>query len=268
MSWQQPPVVSTQRGVSVPAIVIVGLGVVGIALWLFVLDFAGTGDFKFNFADVRTFADLGDLGGLQGAWYSWIAYLSAGLAVLLALLTLVPGSAQPALRAVSVLVAVGSIVLAFLALAGDDGIAVGDRSAGFWVGMIGFLLLAAGSTVRPPTQVAVTTAFAPTPAQQWGGQPSTGQTWSGQQAVPNQTWGQQPVAQQWPPQQPANQAWGQQPAAADPWAATVPAANVGQPAVAAGWHRDPTGRNEQRYWDGQAWTAHVVRGGMQTTDPI
>ena len=49
-------------------------------------------------------------------------------------------------------------------------------------------------------------------------------------------------------------------------------AHAGQHAAAAagggGWHPDPTGRYEQRYWDGQRWTAHVVRGGVQASDPI
>ena len=47
---------------------------------------------------------------------------------------------------------------------------------------------------------------------------------------------------------------------------------AGQQAAAgangAGWHPDPTGRYEQRYWDGQGWTPHVVRGGVQASDPI
>ena len=37
--------------------------------------------------------------------------------------------------------------------------------------------------------------------------------------------------------------------------------------VTAGWHADPFGRNELRYWDGKAWTEHVSTGGAQKTDP-
>src|SRR5688572_6942917 len=32
----------------------------------------------------------------------------------------------------------------------------------------------------------------------------------------------------------------------------------GQP---PGWHRDPTGRHEQRYWDGVAWSDRVRQAG-------
>lgn len=36
----------------------------------------------------------------------------------------------------------------------------------------------------------------------------------------------------------------------------------------AGWHADPTGRFDQRYWDGTSWTDHVATGGTRSTDPV
>ncbi len=36
----------------------------------------------------------------------------------------------------------------------------------------------------------------------------------------------------------------------------------------AAWHPDPTGRFEQRYWDGARWTDHVWTRGRQSTDPL
>ena len=36
----------------------------------------------------------------------------------------------------------------------------------------------------------------------------------------------------------------------------------------AGWHADPTGQHELRYWDGTAWTEHVSNQGVQTTAPV
>ncbi|MFM7061552.1 MAG: DUF2510 domain-containing protein, partial [Actinomycetes bacterium] len=30
----------------------------------------------------------------------------------------------------------------------------------------------------------------------------------------------------------------------------------------AGWQNDPTGRHEQRYFDGSVWTAHVSDAGI------
>lgn len=35
----------------------------------------------------------------------------------------------------------------------------------------------------------------------------------------------------------------------------------------AGWHPDPTGRHQHRYWDGQEWTEHVADAGVSATDP-
>jgi hypothetical protein len=56
-----------------------------------------------------------------------------------------------------------------------------------------------------------------------------------------------------------------QPAAAQP-AASAPSSGA-VPSVPAGWYADPSGRFEQRYWDGGTWTEHVARGGAQYTDP-
>lgn len=38
--------------------------------------------------------------------------------------------------------------------------------------------------------------------------------------------------------------------------------------IPAGWHPDPTGRHEQRYWDGAAWTEHVFTAGNQLVDQL
>lgn len=43
------------------------------------------------------------------------------------------------------------------------------------------------------------------------------------------------------------------------------AASAGAP---AGWMPDPSGRFEQRYWDGTAWTENVSTGGVTSADPI
>jgi uncharacterized protein YxjI len=41
------------------------------------------------------------------------------------------------------------------------------------------------------------------------------------------------------------------------------------PATApAGWHPDPQGRHELRYWDGSKWTDHVSDAGVAATDPV
>ena len=39
------------------------------------------------------------------------------------------------------------------------------------------------------------------------------------------------------------------------------------PTTAAGWHPDPLGRHEHRYWDGSQWTEHVSSHGKQSVDP-
>ncbi|MEY2421864.1 MAG: hypothetical protein QOI95_1931 [Acidimicrobiaceae bacterium] len=36
----------------------------------------------------------------------------------------------------------------------------------------------------------------------------------------------------------------------------------------AGWHPDPAGRHEMRYWSGAAWTDDVSDAGVSTKDPM
>jgi hypothetical protein len=36
----------------------------------------------------------------------------------------------------------------------------------------------------------------------------------------------------------------------------------------SGWYPDPSGRNEQRFYDGARWTDHVASGGQQRVDPM
>ena len=38
--------------------------------------------------------------------------------------------------------------------------------------------------------------------------------------------------------------------------------------LAPGWQRDPSGRNELRYWDGAKWTSHVSNAGVPGSDPM
>mgnify|MGYP001190482216 FL=1 len=38
------------------------------------------------------------------------------------------------------------------------------------------------------------------------------------------------------------------------------------PSVSPGWYDDPTGRFEQRYWDGEEWTTEVIRLSLKHYD--
>jgi hypothetical protein len=60
----------------------------------------------------------------------------------------------------------------------------------------------------------------------------------------------------------------------DPGTVAAPAVDpvVGSAPGSAGpapdWYPDPTGRHEQRYWDGSQWTEHTVTAGQQGVDPL
>ncbi len=51
-------------------------------------------------------------------------------------------------------------------------------------------------------------------------------------------------------------------------APNAPSSNLGvvQLGPPPGWFPDPSGRNEQRYWDGAAWTDAVISKGVPSTD--
>jgi hypothetical protein len=38
--------------------------------------------------------------------------------------------------------------------------------------------------------------------------------------------------------------------------------------AAAGWYPDPSGRHEQRYFDGDGWTEHAMDGDAPASDPV
>lgn len=52
-----------------------------------------------------------------------------------------------------------------------------------------------------------------------------------------------------------------------PWGAVTGAAPTFG-ALPAGWHPDPAGRAEERWWDGTTWTADVRTSGQVSADPL
>ena len=43
---------------------------------------------------------------------------------------------------------------------------------------------------------------------------------------------------------------------------------VEEPAAAAGWYADPSGRHQYRYWEGATWTPSVADDGQASLDPL
>lgn len=52
------------------------------------------------------------------------------------------------------------------------------------------------------------------------------------------------------------------------WQRTAASTPVPPPASPARWAPDPSGRHEQRWWDGIRWTEHVLDAGAQGLDPL
>lgn len=51
-------------------------------------------------------------------------------------------------------------------------------------------------------------------------------------------------------------------------AGTHAVAPTSMPATPSGWHPDPSGRHEHRYWDGSNWTDTVSDQGATSSDPL
>lgn len=54
------------------------------------------------------------------------------------------------------------------------------------------------------------------------------------------------------------------------WASSTTSASGTTPstaAIPANWYKDPSGRYEYRYWDGDKWTDDVSRAGVPSKDP-
>lgn len=49
--------------------------------------------------------------------------------------------------------------------------------------------------------------------------------------------------------------------------AGAPGSRATSRGIPPGWMVDPTGRFDQRYWSGTAWTEHVVKDGVPANDP-
>ena len=52
------------------------------------------------------------------------------------------------------------------------------------------------------------------------------------------------------------------------YAVSSPPITPQAPTEPAGWHADPAGRHQLRYWDGTVWTDYVSDQGTQSIEPL
>ncbi|HEY2428123.1 MAG TPA: DUF2510 domain-containing protein [Acidimicrobiales bacterium] len=63
--------------------------------------------------------------------------------------------------------------------------------------------------------------------------------------------------------------WQRERATAPHWSwAWLPASDVPFRPRPVGWHPDPYGHADRRYWDGHNWTDRVATGGVATRSPV
>lgn len=102
------------------------------------------------------------------------------------------------------------------------------------------------ASLPPPTPGTMAIAAAPSPPMSaWAGQPDSAEL---AQLYPPSAWPQPPSASPQPPS-----AWPQPPQSATTY-------------IPGGWHRDPHGRHEYRWWDGAGWTDQVADNGVAAVE--
>jgi|GEM_PF-1177882 len=245
----RPPESKTAVG----GFVVLAVGAIAGILAFTVLPWAsndGGGD-SAKFGDIHTALSAANTGGLGGAYFSWLAWAALAAAVLFAIAANVPSGSQNYWRALGVILGLVGIGLTYGAIH-DLHVGLGDVSAAFWVAIVGFVLIAAGSLVpsRPVVQYQPNYGM-PTDQQKFAQphQPTPG-------VMPGMPLGSTP-----PPQYTYSQ----------PASAPYPAQAPMRPAAAMaapGWMTDPSRRYELRFWDGNRWTENVSTGGNQAIDPI
>ena len=119
---------------------------------------------------------------------------------------------------------------------------------------------------------------APPPGVPWTGQPGDAQSWPGQAGPPGAYPPPSPQPEETaateesgpprypgegPPPYPGSAPAPPYQGGGTPYTPTPPVTE----APPFGWYPDPSGRHEQRYWDGTRWTEHVSDGGQQSSDP-
>lgn len=150
------PAKSPGFGVVGLAWVAVGFLVVGVALlatrWLS-LDIEGANGLKFS--DLHDAATSGDQSGasrLALAYFSWLAWVLLGVTVIVSLLALYPATSTTNVRILSAIIGVGAAALTFFSIkldssGGSYGEYLKHSGPGFWMAIVGFLLIGAGGSI-------------------------------------------------------------------------------------------------------------------------
>lgn len=241
----RPPESKTAVG----GFVVLVIGAIGVLLSFTALSWASANVDKAKFGDIHDSLSATGASGLGATYFSWMAWALLAAAAVFAILANLPSGAQNYCRALGVIISLLGIGLTYAAVHNLK-ISVSDLGAGFWVALIGFLLIGVSALV--PSRPVVTyqpNYGVPTDQQKFAQphRPSPG-------VSPGMPLGSAP-----PPQNVYSQ-----PASA-PYPQQVPGVAA---AAAPGWLPDPARRFELRYWDGGRWTENVSTGGNQYTDPI
>lgn len=187
----------------------------------------------------------------SSVYFGGLAWVLAVLCVAALVMSLISSGGQRLARRTGIVIALLSIALTVRSLLGGAfDLRLNQVYPGLWVAAAGFLLLGAAFYLAPST---------------------TSVNLDDRTFEPRVTESSPPTPQL--DSDPRAQVYVRRPTAvtrsdsAEP-DATSPSVAFPSPTIAAGWHPDPLGRFEVRYWNGNEWTSHVMNAQQPSLDPI
>lgn len=132
-----------------------GIGAILLIIALTAVNWVSTSGNSASFSDVHDALDANPAGaaGVASAYFSWLAWLLTIVTVIVAICANLPSPASGPLRALGAVLAAAAIAFTFLAIrlssTGSYGDYISNASVGFYLAVVGFLVVGAGALVGP-----------------------------------------------------------------------------------------------------------------------
>lgn len=134
---------------------VAGVGAVLLIVALTAVDWFSQGGVSLSFSEVhdRVSADSAAASGMASAYFSWLAWTLTIVGVIVAVAANLPSPAAGPLRALGAILAAAAIAFTFLAIRLATGGSYSDyishASVGFYMAVVGFLLVGIGALIGP-----------------------------------------------------------------------------------------------------------------------
>jgi hypothetical protein len=135
-----------------------GVGAVVLIIALTAVNWVSGNGSSATFSDVHDALDANSAGaaGVASAYFSWLAWLLTIVTVIVAICANLPSPASGPLQALGAVLAAAAIAFTFLAIrlstGGSYSNYISNASVGFYLAIVGFLLVGSGALVGPKSR--------------------------------------------------------------------------------------------------------------------